>query len=39
MLFATPNNIRLNSKPYFMMKIPNKIILRKAINQSSDFVY
>ena len=39
MLFATPKIIRLTSKPYFMMKIPNKRILGKAINQSSDFVY
>ena len=35
--FAVPKNIRLNSKYYFIMKIPNKQELQQiAFNHSSD---
>ena len=35
--FAVPQNIRLNSTLYFIMKIPNKSVLQqKAFNDSSD---
>ena len=35
--FAVPKNIRLNSKHYFITKIPNKLQLQKtASNNSSD---
>ena len=35
--FAVPKNIRLNSMPYFIMKIPNKRELQQiAFNHSSD---
>ena len=35
--FAVPNNIRLDSTQYIVMKIPNKRVLQKiAFNHSSD---
>ena len=38
--FSVPKNIRLNSTPYFIMKIPNKQeLLQIAINHSSDIVF
>ena len=38
--FSAPKNIRLNSTPYFIMKIPNKQeLLQIAINHSSDIVF
>ena len=38
--FAVPNNIRLNSMYYFIMKIPNKWELQKmALNHSSDIEF
>ena len=38
--FAVPENIRLNSTNYFIMKIPNKRELQKiALNHSSDIYF
>ena len=35
--FKVPKDVRLNSTPFFMMKIPNKRELRQiALNHSSD---
>ena len=35
--FAVPKNTRLNSKHYFILKIPNKQVLQQiAFNHSSD---